>query len=139
RQGSLPSVPGPAAEIVSGFFLQSGASHFYGGSVIPQEKSAAVTRALHEAFGVTEFEDIRMLTKGQSGALVYRIIVGGSPYLLRIITRTQDPTLPDHFRCMKSAAEAGLAPHIRYTSIEDRISMTDFVEAVPFPMAEALV
>jgi len=107
--------------------------------MIPQEKSAAVTRALREAFEVTEFEDIRMLTKGQSGALVYSIIVGGSPYLLRIITRTQDPTLPDHFRCMKSAAEAGLAPHIRYTSIEDRISITDFVETVPFPMAEALV
>ena len=107
--------------------------------VIPDDRSAAVTRGLREAFGAEEFDDIRMLTKGQSGALVYRIIVGGSPYLLRIITRTQDPTLPQHFTCMKAAAEAGLAPRLWYTSIEDRISITDFVEAVPFPMAEALV
>jgi hypothetical protein len=28
--------------------------------MIPQEKSAAVLRGLREAFGVTEFEDIRM-------------------------------------------------------------------------------
>ena len=98
-----------------------------------------MTRGLREAFGVEEFDDIAMLTKGQSGALVYRIIVRGSPYLLRIITRTQDPTLPQHFTCMKTAAEAGLAPHIFYTSIEDRISITDFVDAVPFPMADALV
>ena len=107
--------------------------------VIPEDKSAAVARGLREAFGVEEFEDIAMLTKGQSGALVYRIIVRGSPYLLRIVTRTQDPTLPQHFTCMKAAAEAGLAPQIFYTSIEDRISITGFVDAVPFPMAEALI
>jgi len=106
--------------------------------VIPEDKSAAMIRGLREAFGVEEFEDISMLTKGQSGALVYRIIVRGSPYLLRIITRTKDPTLPQHFTCMKAAAEAGLAPRIFYTSIEDRISITDFVEAVPFPRAVAL-
>jgi aminoglycoside phosphotransferase len=107
--------------------------------IIPEDKSAAVTQGLREAFGVEKFEDIAMLIKGQSGALVYRMVVRGSPYLLRIITRTQDPTLPQHFTCMKAAAEAGLAPRIFYTSIEDRISITDFVEAVPFPMAEALI
>ena len=106
--------------------------------MIPQEKSAAVTRGLREAFGVTTFEDIQMLTRGLSSALVFRIVVRGSPFLLRIIMRT-DSTTARHFACMKEAAEAGLAPHVRYTSIEDRISITDFVEAVPFPVTEALV
>jgi len=106
--------------------------------MIPQEKSAAVTRGLREAFGVTAFEDIQMLTRGLSSALVFRIVVRGSPFLLRIIVRT-DSTTARHFACMKEAAEAGLAPHVRYTSIEDRISITDFVEAVPFPVTEALV
>jgi len=106
--------------------------------MIPQEKSAAVTRGLREAFGVTAFEDIQMLTKGLSSALVFRIVVHGSPYLLRIIMRT-DSTTARHFVCMKAAAEAGLAPHVRYTSVEDRLSITDFVEAVPFPVTEALV
>ncbi len=34
--------------------------------MIPQEKMAAVTRGLREAFGVTEFEDIRKMTKGHN-------------------------------------------------------------------------
>ena len=108
--------------------------------MIPQEKSAAVIRGLREAFGVTTFEDIRMLTRGLSPALVFRIVVRGSPYLLRIITRTDamsDPTR--QFTCMKAGAEAGLAPRVWYTSTEDRISITDFVEAAPFPETEALV
>jgi aminoglycoside phosphotransferase (APT) family kinase protein len=107
--------------------------------MIPQEKLAAVIRALHQIFGVTTFEDIRKLTKGLTSALVFRIVVRGSPYLLRIITRTDamnDPTR--QFACMKAGAEAGLAPHVWYTSIEDRISITGFVEAAPFPETEAL-
>src|SRR5882762_1167901 len=106
--------------------------------MIPQEKSAAVTRGLREAFGVTAFEDIQPLTKGLSSALVFRIVVRGSPFLLRIIMRT-DSTTERHFACMRAAAEAGLAPRVWYTSVEDRISITDFVDAVPFPVTEALV
>src|SRR5947209_1076812 len=105
-------------------------------STIPQEKSAAVVRGLREAFGVTEFEDIRLLKRGLHTALVFRMVVRGTPFLLRIISRTDDPSA--HFACMKAAAEAGLAPRVRYTSIEDRLSITDFVEAVPFPVTEAL-
>jgi len=107
--------------------------------MIPQEKTAAVTRGLREAFGVTAFEDIRIMPQGLTSALVFRIVVQGASYLLRIITRTDafgDPTR--QFTCMKAAAEAGLAPHVRYASIEDRISITDFVDAAPFSEGEAL-
>ncbi len=69
--------------------------------MIPEDKLEAVTGAVREAFGVTEIEDVRMITKGQSGALVFRIIVRGAPFLLRLITRTADPTMGDHFNCMK--------------------------------------
>jgi thiamine kinase-like enzyme len=48
-----------------------------------------------------------------------------------------DPTR--QFACMKRAAAAGLAPRVWYTSTEDRISITDFVEARPFPATEAVV
>jgi aminoglycoside phosphotransferase (APT) family kinase protein len=108
--------------------------------MIPEAKNAAVAHALREAFDVAEFEDIRMLTKGLSSALVFRIVVRGRPYLLRVITRTDamnDPTR--QFACMKSGAEAGLAPRVWYRSIEDRISITDFVQAQPFPITEAVV
>lgn len=105
--------------------------------MIPQEKSAAVTRSLREAFGVTAFDDIRRLTGGLTSSLVYRIVVQGSPFLLKIIMRTDDPT--QHFTCMQAAAEAGLAPRVWYTSVDDRLAITDFVEAVPFAITDALV
>jgi len=105
--------------------------------MITQEKLAAVTRGLSEAFGVTELEDIRVLTGGLTSSLVFRIVVRGSPYVLRIIMRTDDPAV--HYTCMRAAAEAGLAPRVRYSSIEDKIAITDFVEAVSFPITDALV
>jgi hypothetical protein len=104
--------------------------------MIPQEKLAAATRGLLEAFGLTAFDDIRDLTGRPGSNRAFRIVVRGSAYLLRINTRAGDMTR--HFSCMRAAAEAGLAPRVRYTSAEDRISITDFVEAVPFPATDAL-
>src|SRR5580658_1803294 len=105
--------------------------------MIPQEKIEAVTRGLREAFGVTEFEDISRITKGHTSSLVFRIIMRGSPYLLKIITRAEDPTR--HYTSMRAAAEAGLAPRVWYTNIEGKISITDFVEAKPLSSSEARV
>ncbi|MEN6327718.1 MAG: phosphotransferase [Syntrophomonas sp.] len=108
--------------------------------MIPEAKQIAVKHALQATFGVNEYEEIRELTAGLTSALVFRIVVQGNPYLLRIITRTDtmsDPT--QQFACMKVAAEAGLAPRIWYMSIEDRITITDFVEIQPFPVGEAKI
>src|SRR5512140_1589827 len=104
--------------------------------MIPQEKSAAVTLALKESFGVTDFEDIDDLTERPGSNRAFRIIVRGTAYLLRINTRPGDMTR--HFTCMQAAADAGLAPHVWYASAEDRLSITDFVEAVPLPAKDAL-
>jgi hypothetical protein len=104
--------------------------------MIPQEKIAAATRGLSEAFGVAAFDDIRDLTERPGSNRAFRIVVRGSAYLLRINTRAGD--VSRHFGCMQAAAEAGLAPRVPYTSAEDRISITDFVEAVPLPAADAL-
>jgi hypothetical protein len=98
--------------------------------MIPGAKKPAVERALREAFGVTGFEDIRQLTEGLSSALIFRIVVQDRPYRLRVILRTDamgDPTR--QFACMRAGEEAGLAPKIWYTSVEDRVSITDFVVA----------
>jgi len=40
---------------------------------------------------------------------------------------------------MKAAAEVGIAPHVWYTSIDDRVAITDFIEAKAFPISEAKV
>ena len=105
--------------------------------MIPEEKSAAVTRGLSEAFGVTRFEDIARLTGGHTSSLVFRIVVKGSPFVLKLTMRTDDPTR--HYTNMKSAAEAGLAPRVWYTNVEDRVAITDFVETAPLPETGALV
>jgi aminoglycoside phosphotransferase (APT) family kinase protein len=105
--------------------------------MIPPEMTEPVARGLREAFGVTEFEDISRITRGRTASLVFRIIVRGSPYLLKIITRQEDATR--HYTSMKAAAEARIAPRVRYTDIENRISITDFVEPEPLPLSDALL
>ena len=108
--------------------------------MIPEAKKTAVEHALLVTFGVSEFEDISQLNTGLSSALIFRIVVRKKPYLLRVITRTDamgDPAR--YYACMKAAPEAGLAPHTWYAGIEDRISITDFVEAKPFPPDKAKV
>lgn len=104
--------------------------------MIPQDKIAAVTRGLKVAFGVVGFDDIRDITERPGSNRAFRIVVGGSAYLLRINTRAGD--MPRHFNCMRAAAEAGLAPRVYYTSAEDRISITDFVKAASLQATEAL-
>ena len=86
--------------------------------MIPQEKSEAVTRGLREAFGVTEFEDIRMITGSR---LVPRL----SHHRARIAISVEDHhahqrILTRHYTSMKAAAEAGVAPRVWYTNIEDQ-------------------
>jgi aminoglycoside phosphotransferase (APT) family kinase protein len=111
---------------------------FFPTFMIPATNNTAVKHALHVTFGVDEFEDIRQLTTGLSTALVFRMIVKGTPYLLRIIIRTDAMADPTHeYACMKAAAEAGIAPYVRYMSIADRIAITDFVETTAFPVEEA--
>jgi len=108
--------------------------------MIPELKQEAVARALRKAFDTDAFEDIRALTAGLSSALVFRILVRGRPYLLRVITRTDAMSDPTRwFACMTSAADVGIAPRIWYTNVEDRIAITDYVEARPLPLGDAVV
>jgi hypothetical protein len=107
-------------------------------SMVPENKLDDVKKALQSTFGIPTYNDIKKLITGLSNALVFRIVVYGKPYLLKI-ARTDvlsDPTLY-YYACMKSAAEAGIAPKVWYTGVEDGISITDFVELKPFPLAEA--
>lgn len=102
--------------------------------MIPDAKQSAVTNSLRNAFGVEEFEDIRLLTGGLSTALIFRIVVRGNPYLLRVNMRTDAfGDLRGQVACMKNASEAGIAPRVVFANFEDRILITDFVDAKLFP------
>ena len=104
--------------------------------MIPQEKSEAVRRGLLEAFGVADYDDIAKVTGGHTNSLVSRVVVRGTPYLLKIIVRAEDPTR--HYTSMKAAAEAGLAPRVWYANSEDKVAITDFVKTERLPISEAL-
>jgi len=80
---------------------------------------------------VNEFEDIRRLPGGLTKAQVFRIVVRGTPYLLRVDDESSNPSR--QFACMKIAGEAGLAPQIRDENAQERILITDFVESKQFP------
>jgi thiamine kinase-like enzyme len=106
--------------------------------MIPENKQLAVSKALREAFYADGFDKIQQLTKGLSGALVFKITVHKISYLLRIITHARDK--PEYyFECLQAAAKAGVAPRIHYLNMEDKISITDFVQDRHFPIAEARI
>lgn len=108
--------------------------------MIPAEKLEAVTRGLRAAFGVDGFDDICQITKGNKYNRVYQIVVSGAAYLLRIIMLKNAMLGPERqFTCMRLAAEGGLAPRILYASLDDGLTITDFVEEVPFLAEEARV
>ena len=125
-QGAVPEHPHPHAVGETGKLARV--------TMIPAAKQAVVARALQQAFGTTDIDDIRPETGGLSGALIFRIVVKGAPYLLRVVTRDalwQSPS--NEFSSMQKAADAGIAPRIRYANAEDRVLISDFVESQPFP------
>jgi thiamine kinase-like enzyme len=90
--------------------------------------------ALEAAFGVSTCESIMPLeaNDGLSQALVYRIEVAGKPYLLRFVKETMpgvDPTR--ELDLMRRAASVGVAPRVHYA--EDKVLITDLVDAKPYP------
>jgi aminoglycoside phosphotransferase (APT) family kinase protein len=94
----------------------------------PEPKRAAVERALSTAFGTTEVDGATPLTGGLSGALIYRIRVGGIAYLLRIEGARDAFRDPSRwYGCMAIAAGALLAPRVRYADAQAGVAIMEFI------------
>ena len=107
--------------------------------MIPHDKIAAVSRGVKEAFGTATIEDVCRITRGLSSDLVFRIVVKGTPYLLRIMTRMNEQMDPHRiYACMSAASDAGITPRVHYTNAEDGVSITDFVETAHLSPSVAL-
>jgi aminoglycoside phosphotransferase (APT) family kinase protein len=106
--------------------------------VIPNEHAPAVTRALQAAFNTDHYDEIHQPTGGLSTALVYRIVVKGRPYLLRIISKQAWGDPSREFAAMQAGSDAGIAPRIHYSSLEDRLILTDFIATQRYPADMAL-
>jgi len=95
----------------------------------PEAKKAAVERALTAAFGTTELDSAQAVGGGLSGAGVWRIAVGGIHYLLKIQDcgdKFRDPVRG--YACMRTAADAFLAPSVRYAEPSDGVAISAFVQ-----------
>ena len=81
------------------------------------------------AFGTTQLSSATPMKGGLSGADLFRIRVGGIGYVLRIEPPAHafgDPARS--FVCMRTAAEAGLAPLVRYADPVDGVAIMDLVD-----------
>jgi hypothetical protein len=95
---------------------------------IPEPKRPAVDHALMSAFGTSQLDSIVPLNGGLSDALVFRIRVGGIAYLLRIEGSRDVFRDPDRwYGCMRTAAEAFIAPRVRYACAQDGVAIMDFI------------
>jgi len=96
---------------------------------LPEDRRAAVTRALTATFGVAAPDSVSRLSGGLSGAGVFRIRVGGIPYVLRVETpRNAFGDLGRAYACLRIATDAALGPAVRYASAEDGVAILDFIE-----------
>lgn len=79
------------------------------------------------------------MSAGLSPDLVFRVQVREAVCLLRIMTVMDERFDPARiFASMQIASDAGLTPRVLYTNSATGISLTEFVEAVPFPQSQAL-
>ena len=100
-------------------------------SISPDRRDAAQT-ALRSVFGAAPAAVPAQIKTGASAA-IYRVEVGGRPYLLRLDSAIRD-NVRDPVRsypCMLAAAQAGIAPAVHYADAEAGIAIMDFIVGRP--------
>jgi Ser/Thr protein kinase RdoA (MazF antagonist) len=98
---------------------------------VPVERRETARATLAAAFGPSAVEALQPIGGGASGALTYRVEASGRSYLLRIETRRSPLRNPHQYECMRIAAEAGIAPALRYVDADAGVAVMDFVRQRP--------
>lgn len=102
---------------------------------LPAHLQPVVERALQAAFGTPAYDAVTPLPAVR--AFVCRIVAGGRAYLLRVSANTLvDPTF--ELAATRTAAAAGLAPHVWHADPAERVVITDFIDRTAFPADFAL-
>ena len=87
--------------------------------------------ALVGAFGRAPIEAITPIAGGASTASTFRIDTGDRRYLLRVEGEPSPLRNPHQYVSMRIAAEAGIAPKIRYIDETGRTAVIDFIAQRP--------
>jgi aminoglycoside phosphotransferase (APT) family kinase protein len=100
---------------------------------IPADRRETARAALKGVFGAAPLAAAQPITSGASGALIYRIEVGGRSYLLRLEDPRRDEVRDPRrtYLCMRIAAEAGIAPALHHADPVAGVAIMDFVPGRP--------
>jgi aminoglycoside phosphotransferase (APT) family kinase protein len=98
---------------------------------IPAAHRDTVRSALAAAFGRAPIDAITPIAGGASTASTFRLDAGGWRYRLRVEGEPSPLRNPHQYVSMRIAAEAGIAPEIRYIDEAARIAVIDFIEPQP--------
>jgi len=98
---------------------------------VPEPHREAARIALSAALGSATPASLERVTGGASGALLYRVDADGGTLLLRIDTRRDALRNPHHYECMRIAADAGIAPRVRYLDADAQVVVMDFLRQRP--------
>jgi aminoglycoside phosphotransferase (APT) family kinase protein len=94
---------------------------------IPEDLRDRAREALASTLGSSPLTFIEPISGGASGALAYRIEMNGRSYLLRMETRRSPLRNPHQYVCMRTAAEAGIAPPLRHADDGAGVAILDFL------------
>jgi len=96
---------------------------------VSPDQIPAVRKALLATFATDALDGWTPLSGGLSGARLWRIRVGGIAYLLRVEAPGRDAVRDPRrgYRCMSLAAQACLAPRVRYADADEGVAITDFI------------
>jgi aminoglycoside phosphotransferase (APT) family kinase protein len=99
---------------------------------IPEDHRERARSALAATFGRSPVAALEPIVVGAS-ALIYRVEVGGRPYLLRLESSRRDEVRDPHrsYVCMQAAADAGIAPAVHHADPVAAVAITDFVSHRP--------
>jgi hypothetical protein len=102
--------------------------HFKGLSAEQRENAHA---ALLGAFGRAPIDAVTPIAGGASTASTFRVDCCGRRYLLRVEGEPSPLRNPHQYVSMRIAADAGIAPKIRYVDEAARVAVIDFIAQQP--------
>jgi aminoglycoside phosphotransferase (APT) family kinase protein len=91
-----------------------------------------VAEVVREAFGETPVSDTAVLSGGLSGASLFSVTIGGTPWVVR---RGDPKRIEAEVACMRIASGAGVAPAIRHADVARGVVVMEKIAAGPLQRA----
>jgi aminoglycoside phosphotransferase (APT) family kinase protein len=90
-----------------------------------------IRKALGAAFGPDPVDMIIHIGGGASGAMPFKVHIGGRRYLVRLEGAASPLRNPHQYESMRIASAAGIAPNVHHIDETARVAVMDFIEERP--------